>query len=108
MYLSFEGIKVADDLRAQFDKIRETKPVRWKTVFNSEDELISCLKEIPIISCDEAYLGKYYNGYGHINVFAYTLQHGKALSAKQLKQAKRLSSEIKIAYEIRNYWVRKD
>ena len=104
MYLSPKGNEIAYKLREEFDEIRREKSVRWSDIFRNEYDLIITLKAVPVINPNEVFLGKYYTGYAYINRLAYILQHGGALTKKQMTQAKKLASEIKIAYEIRNEW----
>lgn len=45
-----------------------------------------------------------YKGYEYIHSFAKRVQDGKELSDAQMRQAKRIASEIKKAWLIRDMW----
>lgn len=76
--------------------------VKWTDVFKSEDELIQALKAIYIPKNRTAPFYTF-KGYAYIYSFAYYVQKGWMLSAKQITQCKRLALEIKKAAAIADY-----
>jgi len=76
--------------------------VKWTDVFENEDQLIQALKSIYIPKSRTAPLYTF-KGYAYIYSFAYYVQKGWTLSAKQITQCKRLALEIKKAAAIADY-----
>ena len=68
--------------------------VSWKTYFESEEEIVKTLKLI----VTEIKFEDYINGYEYINGFSKQVREGKSLTEKQIRQCKRLASQIKLAY----------
>ena len=96
--LSRVGMRMAIDVRSKYEMYGRTK---WNEIFESENEIVNALKEIPEIQ----YANQIpYTGYMYINSFSHQIRAGKELTAKQITQCKRLALQIRIAYEIRNEW----
>lgn len=88
------------------ERKRMTGGVKWTNFFKNEEAIVSALKEIPIKDHMEIYMGTSvaYKGYEYIHSFAKRVQGGKELSDAQMRQAKRIASEIKKAWLIRDMW----
>lgn len=88
------------------ERKRMTGGVKWTNFFKNEEAIVSALKEIPIKDPMEIYMGMSvaYKGYEYIHSFAKRVQDGKELSDAQMRQAKRIASEIKKAWLIRDMW----
>lgn len=91
---------------ADVEMLRMRGSVKWTHFFESEDAIINALKAIPVVNERALYIGMdvAYKGYEYIHSFAKTVQSGKSLSPAQMRQAKRLASEIKKAYIIKDMW----
>ena len=90
---AFEACK---KLEAQYKQAHSYKSVAWDSVYASEQELLDDLKKV-YIPKGRHQMGHCFQGYEYIYAFAYYIQQGWQLSAKQMTQAKRLALEIKKA-----------
>lgn len=68
--------------------------VKWTEYFQDEQELLNTLKMID----KEIKFEDHIDGYEYINSFARQIRCGKILTEKQVRQCKRLASQIKLAY----------
>ena len=104
MTLSLKGKNIAQQLKGEYDrkKLMTGKSVKWTEVFGSVEEIIATLKAIPF-NVNVTYPNPY-TGYEYIHSFAKAVQSGKELSEAQIRQTKKLATQIRIAYEIRNEW----
>lgn len=73
--------------------------IKWTDIYPTEEALLADLERITIPSDRTAPVNTF-RGYEYIYSFAFYLQKGWKLSEKQVKQAKRLALEIKIASAI--------
>lgn len=90
---AFEACKAAE---AHYRHEANLGSIPWNLVYESEDELIGDLKKV-YIPKGRHQMGHCFQGYEYIYTFAYYVQKGWELSAKQMTQAKRLALEIKKA-----------
>lgn len=99
-------LKKVMDFDAIVEIMRLNGSVKWTRFFDSEEDIILALSQIPIIDEYNLFHGSIpaYSGYKYIHSFAKTIQSGNKLSAAQMRQAKRLAAEIKKAYLIRDMW----
>lgn len=88
---------IAMKVRAEYN--RYGKSVKWDDIYSSEEELLKELEQISVPQ-DRTAPANTFRGYEYIYSFAFYLQKGWKLSEKQVKQAKRLALEIKIASAI--------
>ena len=79
--------------KVEFNNATKTR-VKWNEYFEDEQDLINTLEMI----VTEIKFTDYINGYGYINSFANQIRQGKTLTEKQIRQCKRLASQIKLAY----------
>lgn len=63
---------------------------KWNELFDTEEELIQCTKEIDI----EKFKREKHSGWGYIDSFVKRLNSGDELTPKQVTQLKRLASEV--------------
>ncbi len=78
-------------------------PVKWNEIYTSEEEIINELKQIHIPEKNEWFgINPLYKGYEYIHSFAKQVQNGRTLTDKQTTQCKRLATEIKKAYSIKD------
>lgn len=118
--LDFSNMDIEDILNLDFDMVAPTKPVieyltdieeieneitevdRTKVLnskvpytkyFESEEEMIETLK---LIIPEK--VGQHIQGFAYIKGFAKTVREGKTLTEKQVRQCKRVASQIKLAY----------
>ena len=84
------AIKIRSQYRGQ---------TKWTDIYSTEEELLADLERITVPS-DRTAPTNTFRGYEYIYSFAFYLQKGWKLSEKQVKQAKRLALEIKIASAI--------
>lgn len=99
-------LKTVIDFDFKVEMMRNHGSIKWEYFFDSEEDIISALSEIPIVDEKCIFYGSMvvYKGYKYIHSFAKIIQSGQKLSDSQMKQAKRLASEIKKAHLIRNMW----
>ena len=108
MKLSYEGIRLAQRTRFELDNLkwRNNNKLKWNDVYNTEQELIDVLKNLPLIyEKDYPTITPPYKGYVYITSFSKQLQAGKTLTNKQITVCKRLAPEIFIASKIKDYWI---
>lgn len=96
---AFEACKKVE---SQFVRAHSFQSVAWNSVYATEQELLDDLKKV-YIPKGRGPLGHCFQGYEYIYSFAYYVQQGWALSAKQMTQAKRLALEIKKAVTAAQY-----
>ena len=90
-----KDIQQLKSLKQEIEFNNATKSrVSWKTYFESEEEIVKTLELITT----EIKFEDHINGYGYINGFSKQVREGKALTEKQVRQCKRLASQIKLAY----------
>lgn len=98
-----EAMRICSKIEGDFERKRLAgKKVKWDEIYSTEAEIISVLEKIYIPKNRKAPYGTF-KGYEYIYSFAYFVQNGKTLSEAQMKQAKRLATEIKKAEAIADY-----
>jgi len=96
---------LANKIRFECEMKAKGKATKWTDVYASEAELIADLSTLHIPGQNEKMpVPAVYKGYEYIHGFAKRVQAGNELTESQMKQAKRLAVEIKIACEIRECW----
>ena len=89
--------KRAAELDSVIEANRIAGKTKWNEYFETETELISCLKQLPVVDEKSIYMHTFcpaYRGYVYIHSFVKNLKSGKPLTSNQIKQAKRLAPEI--------------
>ena len=76
------------------------RQVHWNEVYNTEEEIVQDLMKIVIPNNRAAPPPYTFGGYEPIYSFAYYVQRGWKLSEAQIRQCKRLATEIKKAAKI--------
>lgn len=105
--LTNKGKQIAMEMNTSFErtKLMKGKSVKWTEVFETETDIVEALKQIPYdVNMMYVSFPCTYRGYEYIHSFARIVQNGNELSEAQMKQAKRIATQIKVAYEIRNEW----
>lgn len=105
--LTNKGKQIAMEMNTSFERTKRMKgkSVKWTEVFETETDIVEALKQIPYdVNMMYVSFPCTYRGYEYIHSFARTVQNGNSLSEAQMKQAKRIATQIKVAYEIRNEW----
>ena len=99
-------LKKVMDFDAIVEIMRLNGSVKWTRFFDSEEDIILALSQIPIIDEYNLVCGSIpaYSGYKYIHSFAKTIRSGNTLSDAQMRQAKRIAAEIKKAYVIKDMW----
>ena len=90
---AFAACKAAE---TQYKQASNLDSVAWTDVYSTMEELIADLKKVYIPE-GRTPMGRCFTGYEFIYSFAFYVQKGWQLSAKQFTQAKRLAVEIKKA-----------
>lgn len=94
--------RICNEIESDYARRYGFQQIKWNQVFNSEEEIIEALKMV-YIPKNRTAPPYTFRGYAYIYSFAYYVQKGWTLSAKQMTQCKRNALEIKKAAEIADY-----